>query len=108
MNTGGITRRELLGAAGGAVGVALLGAGPKAHAATPPRFRYCLNTSTIRGQKLGLAKEIEIASRAGYDAIEPWTSELRPFANRSGGLKELRSRLADAGLTIESAIGFPR
>jgi sugar phosphate isomerase/epimerase len=108
MKTDGIPRRELLGAAGGAVSVALLGAGGEAHAATLPRFRYCLNTSTIRGQKLGLAKEIEIAARSGYDAIEPWTSELRPFADRSGGLRELRSRLGDAGLTVESAIGFPR
>jgi len=108
MRTDGLTRRELLGAAGGAIGVACLGAARGAHAAEPPRFRYCLNTSTIRGQKLGLAKEIEIAARAGYDAIEPWTSELRPFASRSGGLRELRSRLADAGITVESAIAFPK
>src|SRR2546421_8392592 len=35
-------------------------------------FGYCLNTSTIRGQNLPLAEEIEIASKAGFSAIEPW------------------------------------
>jgi len=28
-------------------------------------FLFCLNTATIRGQKLGIVKEIEIAGKAG-------------------------------------------
>ena len=31
------------------------------------KFRFCLNTSTISGQKLGIVKYIEIAAAAGYD-----------------------------------------
>ena len=40
-------------------------------------FRYCLNTSTIRGQKLPLDQEIELAAKTGYDGIEPWIRD--PF-----------------------------
>jgi sugar phosphate isomerase/epimerase len=70
-------------------------------------FRYCLNTSTLRGQKLNLAEEIEIAAKAGYDAIEPWISEIEDYARSGGSLKDLRKRIGDQGLTVESAIGFP-
>ena len=35
-------------------------------------IRYCLNTSTIRGQDVGIEQEIDIAAQAGYDGIEPW------------------------------------
>ena len=45
-------------------------------------FVYCLNTSTIRGQNLGIAQEVEIAARAGYGAIEPWINELDKFVTR--------------------------
>lgn len=73
--------------------------------ATP--FRFCLNTATIRGQKLGITKEIEVASKAGYDGIEPWVDSVQEFMKNGGTPKELRQRLADAGLTVEGAIGFP-
>ena len=69
-------------------------------------FRYCLNTSTIREPKLGIEKEIDIAAAAGYDAIEPWIPTLREFTASGGKLTDLRKRIADAGLTVESAIGF--
>ncbi|MEZ6033835.1 MAG: sugar phosphate isomerase/epimerase family protein [Planctomycetaceae bacterium] len=69
-------------------------------------FRYCLNTSTIREPKLGIEKEVEIAAAAGYDAIEPWIPTLREFTAAGGKLSDLRKRISDAGLTVESAIGF--
>lgn len=69
-------------------------------------FRYCFNTSTIRGQKLNLLEEIDIASRAGYQAIEPWLGEIETFVRTGGSLADLRKRIADLGLTVESAIGF--
>jgi len=73
-----------------------------------PQFRYCFNTSTIRGQKLGLDKEIEITAEAGYDAIEPWVDKIHSYAGSGGNLKELRKRITDLGLTVESAISFFR
>lgn len=108
-----ISRRQLLAAA--TSGVAVAGLGPRAAgaattgspgAAAP--FRYCLNTSTIRGQNLGIEKEIEIAATAGYDAIEPWVRSVEDHARKGGSLKDLRKKIADLGLTVEGAIGFAR
>jgi sugar phosphate isomerase/epimerase len=69
-------------------------------------FRYCFNTSTIRGQKLPLPEVIDLAARAGYDAIEPWISEIDAYVDAGGTLRDLKSRIKDSGLTVESAIGF--
>ena len=69
-------------------------------------FRFCLNTSTIREPKLGIQKEVEIAGAAGYDGIEPWIPTLREFVSGGGKLSDLSKQIADAGLTVESAIGF--
>ena len=79
----------------------------KSPDATAP-FLFCLNTATIRGQKLGIVKEIEIAGKAGYNAIEPWIDSLDQYVKSGGKLGELKQRIADAGLTVESAIGFPQ
>ena len=69
-------------------------------------FRYCFNTSTIRGQKLPLDKEIEIAAEAGYDAIEPWVGKIDEYVKSGGNLTDVRKRIADIRLTVESAISF--
>ena len=69
-------------------------------------FRYCLNTSTIRGQKRKLVEEIELAARAGYQAIEPWLFEIEQHVKAGGNLKDLGKRLRDRGLEMPSAIGF--
>jgi sugar phosphate isomerase/epimerase len=71
-------------------------------------FISCLNTATIRGQKLGIVKEIEIASKAGFEAIEPWIESLNDYVKKGGSLKDLAQRIKDSGLTVESAIGFPQ
>ena len=87
---------------------------PRAHAApldsTSP-FRICLNTSTIRdcpyrGNKLDILGAVEVAAKAGYTGIEPWIGELDAYVKNGGVLSDLRKRIADAGLTVESAIGF--
>jgi 2-keto-myo-inositol isomerase len=70
-------------------------------------FRYCLNTSTIREQKLGIVREVELAAKVGYTGIEPWTREIDQYLEEGGSLADLKNRIADAGLTVESAIGFP-
>ena len=71
-------------------------------------FRYCLNMSTIRGQELSVTGEVDIAGKAGYNAIEPWLGKLNDYKNNGGSLKDLRKRIEDHGLTVESAIGFAR
>lgn len=69
-------------------------------------FKLCLNTSTLRGYKLTLREEIEIAGRAGYDAIEPWINEIEAHENTGGTLEELASVVRDNGLSVRGAIGF--
>lgn len=80
---------------------------PAAENRTQSPFRFCLNTSTIRGYKLSLVEEIDIAADAGYDGIEPWTREIEQYLEVGGKPAELRKRLDDRGLRLESAIGFP-
>src|SRR5205823_1660792 len=70
-------------------------------------FGYCLNTSTLMGQKLDIVELVELASKAGYQAIEPWVRELEQHAKSGGDLKALGERIRDRGLTVESAIAFP-
>jgi len=69
-------------------------------------FKYSLNMSTIRGQKLGFAKELQVAAKAGFTSVEIWIDSLQSYLNGSGTTKDARKIIADLGLTIENAIGF--
>ncbi len=115
MTEGQLSRRNFVTASGAAFGTAMLARGTQTAAGARPAaggskcpFRYCLNTSTIRGQKLGIEKEVEIAAKAGYDAIEPWVHGVDAYARGGGDLRDLRRRIVDHGLTVESAISFSR
>lgn len=70
------------------------------------QFSYCLNTSTISGQKVGFLKEFEIVSKAGYDGIEIWIRDLQKYLAEGGNLKDLKKHIDDLGLQVENAIGF--
>lgn len=67
-------------------------------------FTYCLNTSTIRPTPL--LDKIEIAGRAGYQAIEPWNDEIDAYLNQGGTIAELRRAIGDAGLRVVSVIAL--
>lgn len=103
-----ISRREWLASTGAAAGGMLAPAAYVASAAPSegPRFRYCLNTSTVRADGLDLPEKIDIAARAGYDGIEPWIREIEQYQQAGGALNDLARRIRDAGLIVESAIGF--
>ena len=112
LNAHSLNRRDLLktsgvAAAGLLAGCASASAKPAEREGKDP-FQYCLNTSTIRGQNLPVTEEIDIAAKAGYTGLEPWLGKLNEYKNKGGSLKDLRKRLEDHGLTIESAIGFAR
>jgi len=77
-----------------------------AGVAKPEPFRYCFNTSTIRGQKLPLVEVVEIVAKAGYHAIEPWIDEIEHYKQAGGSLPDLGKRLRDHGITVEDGIGF--
>jgi sugar phosphate isomerase/epimerase len=91
-----------------AAAAAVGGAASPERAAGSPRatIGYCLNTSTLRGQKLTVTEEIAIASELGYDAIEPWIRELDEHVKSGGALEPLGRELRDRKMTVESAIGF--
>lgn len=71
-------------------------------------FRYCLNTSTIREKNIGIEAEIDVAAQAGYSGIEPWIRTIRAYMDGGGKLSDLRQRLDDRDLQVESAIGFAK
>jgi len=108
-----LDRRQFARVATAAVGAlaasATLQAAPtasgKRRSAAEP-FGYCFNTSTIRGQQLKVPDQVRVAGEAGYDAIEPWLRDLDQYVKDGGSLADLRKRIEDAGLTVESAIGF--
>ena len=115
MKRNSLSRRRFIVSAGTAIGAAMTtgpvtvaqGASKPSSKRTVP-FSYCFNTSTIRGQKLSLDKEIEITAKAGYDSIEPWVNKIHEYVQGGGSLSELRRRISDLGLTVESAISFSR
>ena len=102
----GFSRRSLLAGTGGLAAAVLGGAVQAAPKRRNGGFRYSLNTSTVRGHKLPLVEEIDMASKVGYDAIEPWISEIDAYVKGGGSLRDLRKRLEDRNLAVESAIGF--
>lgn len=109
-----LSRRRLMAGCGaclatGAAATALSAAAAKTSTDAGARpLRYCLNTGTIMGFKLPLDKEVELAAKAGYDGIEPWTRNIGRYVEDGNSLKDLAKRASDLGLTVESAIGFPR
>lgn len=104
------SRRHMIKGLGALAGLSVLPAGLTARPVNAPKaehaFTFCLNTSTIMGQKLGLVEEIETAARAGYDGIEIWIRSLERYVREGGRLKDLKKRLDDLGLQVEDAIGF--
>jgi sugar phosphate isomerase/epimerase len=65
-----------------------------------------LNTSTIRERAKTLVEQIEIAAKAGYDAIEPWMMHVEAHVKAGKSLKDAGKLISDRGLKVESAIGF--
>jgi sugar phosphate isomerase/epimerase len=82
-------------------------AGPRPSGEAAP-FGFCLNTSTVRdnGKSRPILQLIDLAARAGYQAIEPWIAELDTYVKDGNSLRDLGKRIADAGLKVPSAIGF--
>jgi sugar phosphate isomerase/epimerase len=106
------TRRQMLSqtitaaATGSVLSQTAVASGAEAETFLREPFGYCFNTSTIRGQKLSLVEELQIAARAGFKGVEPWVSELDEYVTSGGSLSDLRKRIADLGLSVESVIGF--
>ncbi len=113
MKTNNVSRRRFMICAGAAVGAAItttqsgIASEGTINSSDVP-FRFCLNTSTIRGQKLSLKEEIDITAKAGYSAIEPWVHKINDHVSSGGSLRDIRKQLNGLSVTVESAIEFPR
>jgi sugar phosphate isomerase/epimerase len=90
----------------GASGECAQGTADTRHGRDRGRFILGLNTSTLRGHKLSIVEEIAIAEKAGYRGMEPWVDELEKYAASGKSLEDLGKRFRDAGISVESAIGF--
>ncbi len=73
-----------------------------------PAFKYSLNMSTIRGQKLGFVKELETASKAGFSSVEIWIDTFQGYLQQGGSVTEARRIIHDLGIEVENAIGFAK
>lgn len=101
-----INRRNSLKVLGASVGAALLPETSFAKPTVAPSFIYSLNMSTIRGHQLGLVKELETASKAGFRSVEIWMDSFQAYVEKGGSLTDLNKRIKDLGLKVENAIGF--
>lgn len=103
-------RRAFLAGSGLALGslAAVLPVGAQEKPAAARTFKFGLNMSTIRRQELDAAAEIDVAGKAGYDSIEPWFRKLNEYFEKGGKVEDLKKRIDDHGLTVESAIGFAK
>jgi 2-keto-myo-inositol isomerase len=104
-----VSRREWLAGLAGTTAITVAAQGNEEQEPGKASFGYCLNTSTVRdkdGRSRPITELIDIAKTAGYDAIEPWISEIDGYLKAGGTLKELRKRFEDAGLKVPDVIGF--
>lgn len=104
-----LNRRELLKLSGAASLVSLLPSSlirATAPAVSKGPFRFCLNTSTISGQKPGLIKYIEIASKAGYDGMELWINDIKDYVSEGNTLQSLNAFIQSKNIKVEGAISF--
>lgn len=63
-----------------------------------------MDTATIR--PASLKEKVQIAAKAGYDAIEPWDRELAEYEKEGGNLKDLGKEIKELGMFVPSVIGL--
>lgn len=64
----------------------------------------CLNVSTIR--PASLEDKIDVAHKAGFDAIELWIGDLEKYEEEGGSLNVLGSTIEEKGLSVPNIIGL--
>lgn len=102
-----LNRRELLKISGAATLAAVLPSFTRAANAAPQGpFRFCLNTSTISGQKPGLVQYINIASQAGYDGLELWMNDIKDYLKQGNTVQSLKSLLFTKRIAVDNVISF--
>ncbi len=67
-------------------------------------LHYCLNTSTIRGTPV--MEQIQIASDAGYDAVELWFADTDAYVAGGGRYIDIFRAVDDLGMEVPTMIYF--
>jgi sugar phosphate isomerase/epimerase len=101
-----INRRDTLKFLGASVGMSLLPETILAKKTPAQPFIYSLNMSTIRGHQLGMVKELETASKAGFRSVEIWMDSFNTYMEKGGTIADLNKRIKDLDLKVENCIGF--
>ncbi|MBM80074.1 MAG: xylose isomerase [Planctomycetaceae bacterium] len=65
-------------------------------------LKYCLNASTIMTTPIML--QIEVAAKAGYEAIELWHDHIDVYLRDGGELSDIRKAVDDHGLAVPTTI----
>ncbi len=107
-STGALTAGALLGSTVQGTAKAQSQTSPRLEpmARTWPKFRYCLNTSTINGGEIPVREQLQIAASAGYDAVELWLRDVSKHVEAGGTVADLAKEMSDLGLGLDSAIAF--
>ena len=71
----------------------------------PPRPKFSMNASTIRGYKLSLKDQVKAVVAAGYDGFEPWMKDIHA-ARADGSLADTVKIARDVGLQFVNGIAF--
>lgn len=69
-------------------------------------FKAALNASTLFPFHLDVKQQVRIAANAGFEGIELWMKDIEAYLQNGGTTEELRSYIADTGVTIVNAIAF--
>src|SRR5690606_19450545 len=65
----------------------------------------CLDFATIRPVKT-LKEKVDIAAEAGYDAVEPWDSDLEEDGKAGADVREMNKDIRDKGVVVPGIIGL--
>jgi 2-keto-myo-inositol isomerase len=106
-----LNRRQALQTLGLTAGASLLKTPSSAMTSSKkanPAFKYSLNMSTIRGQKLGFIKELEVAAKAGFTSVEIWIDSFQTYLQNGGSVTEAKKTIDGLGIKVENAIGFAK
>ncbi len=66
------------------------------------RFRYSLNSSTLRPTPI--LDKIRIAAETGYEAIELWHDDIDTYLQSGGKLSDIRKAVDDHGLAVPTTV----
>lgn len=72
----------------------------------PRAFGIAINTATIRAQKIGAARTIELAARTGYQGVELWIDEIEEHERSGSSLEDLGKLARDLSIELPNAVAF--